>query len=108
MSLGHHIKGARGQRRFKPYPAYKDSGVEWLGEIPAHWSVQHPDTAYTVEAHKRTHGVAYDTARKDLLGLVAKGFLKKQREGKRLLVFYPSARMMEKLRSGQPRKIVTK
>jgi type I restriction enzyme S subunit len=24
-------------RRFKPYPAYKDSGVEWLGEIPAHW-----------------------------------------------------------------------
>jgi type I restriction enzyme S subunit len=24
--------------RFKPYPAYKDSGVEWLGEIPAHWS----------------------------------------------------------------------
>ena len=23
--------------RFKPYPAYKDSGVEWLGEIPAHW-----------------------------------------------------------------------
>jgi hypothetical protein len=21
----------------KPYPAYKDSGVPWLGEIPAHW-----------------------------------------------------------------------
>ncbi|MGH7790528.1 MAG: restriction endonuclease subunit S [Candidatus Binatia bacterium] len=27
-------------RRFKPYPAYKDSGVEWLGEIPAHWEVE--------------------------------------------------------------------
>ncbi len=27
-------------RRYKPYPAYKDSGVEWLGEIPAHWSVK--------------------------------------------------------------------
>jgi type I restriction enzyme S subunit len=25
---------------FKPYPAYKDSGVEWLGEIPAHWEVK--------------------------------------------------------------------
>jgi hypothetical protein len=24
----------------KPYPAYKDSGAEWLGEIPAHWSVK--------------------------------------------------------------------
>ena len=21
----------------KPYPAYKDSGVSWLGEVPAHW-----------------------------------------------------------------------
>ena len=27
-------------RRFKPYPAYKDSGVEWLGEIPAGWEVK--------------------------------------------------------------------
>ena len=24
---------------FPRYPAYKDSGVEWLGEIPAHWEV---------------------------------------------------------------------
>ena len=24
-------------RRFRPYAEYKDSGVEWLGEIPAHW-----------------------------------------------------------------------
>ena len=24
----------------KPYPAYKDSGVEWLGEIPARWEVK--------------------------------------------------------------------
>ena len=25
---------------FAPYPAYKDSGTEWLGEIPAHWEVK--------------------------------------------------------------------
>ena len=25
------------RRRFTRYPVYKDSGVEWLGEIPAHW-----------------------------------------------------------------------
>ncbi len=24
----------------KPYPAYKPSGVEWLGEVPAHWEVR--------------------------------------------------------------------
>ena len=23
----------------KPYPAMKDSGVPWLGEVPAHWEV---------------------------------------------------------------------
>ncbi len=26
--------------KWKPYPAYKDSGVEWLGEIPAHWEMK--------------------------------------------------------------------
>ena len=24
----------------QPYPAYKPSGVEWLGDVPAHWEVQ--------------------------------------------------------------------
>ena len=23
-----------------PYPAYKDSGIEWLGEVPEHWTVR--------------------------------------------------------------------
>ncbi len=27
-------------RRFRRYPEYKDSGIEWLGEIPAHWSAK--------------------------------------------------------------------
>lgn len=26
--------------RYKAYPEYKDSGVEWLGEIPSHWQVK--------------------------------------------------------------------
>ena len=24
---------------FPRYPKYKDSGVEWLGEVPEHWEV---------------------------------------------------------------------
>ena len=24
----------------KPYPAMKDSGVPWLGEVPEHWDVR--------------------------------------------------------------------
>ena len=27
-------------RRYKPYTVYKYSGVQWLGEIPAHWEVK--------------------------------------------------------------------
>ena len=25
---------------FPKYSTYKDSGVEWLGEVPEHWEVQ--------------------------------------------------------------------
>lgn len=25
---------------YKPYPAYKDSGVEWLGKVPEHWRLR--------------------------------------------------------------------
>ena len=26
--------------RYKPYPAYKPSGIQWMGEVPAHWEVR--------------------------------------------------------------------
>lgn len=26
--------------RYKPYSSYKESGVEWLGEVPEHWNVK--------------------------------------------------------------------
>lgn len=32
--------------RIKPYPAYKASGVEWLGEVPAHWEVRSIKTLF--------------------------------------------------------------
>ena len=28
-----------GAAHYRPYAAYKDSGIAWLGEIPAHWGV---------------------------------------------------------------------
>src|SRR5262245_49855421 len=37
------------QRRFRPYPTYKNSGVEWLGEIPAHWEVRRLKTISSVQ-----------------------------------------------------------
>ncbi len=36
-------------RRFRPYPEYKESGSEWLGEIPAHWEVKRLKTTASVQ-----------------------------------------------------------
>jgi len=27
-------------KKYEPYPEYKDSGVDWLGEVPGHWDVK--------------------------------------------------------------------
>ncbi|HQU08219.1 MAG: hypothetical protein B7Z60_06320 [Ferrovum sp. 37-45-19] len=37
---------------YKPYPAYKDSGVEWIGEVPAHWTVQPVKHLYSARLGK--------------------------------------------------------
>ena len=34
------ITGQIDVRTGQPYPAYKPSGVEWLGKVPAHWEVR--------------------------------------------------------------------
>ncbi|TAK18301.1 MAG: restriction endonuclease subunit S [Myxococcaceae bacterium] len=34
------------------YPAYKDSGVEWLGQVPAHWEVTPIGHRYNVQLGK--------------------------------------------------------
>ena len=38
----------------KPYPEYKESGQEWLGKVPAHWSVL-PNRALFDEVKDRDH-----------------------------------------------------
>ncbi|AZE63381.1 MULTISPECIES: restriction endonuclease subunit S [Pseudomonas fluorescens group] len=34
---------------YKTYPAYKDSGVEWLGQVPEHWQVKRLKFIATVQ-----------------------------------------------------------
>ena len=34
------VTGQIDVRTGRPYPAYMDSGVEWLGEVPSHWEVK--------------------------------------------------------------------
>ena len=47
-------------RALEPYPDYKDSGVQWLGKVPAHWEVRRLRTiaemrVSNVDKHSR-HG----------------------------------------------------
>ncbi len=37
---------------FKPYPKYKPSGVEWLGDVPEHWEVTRLKRGFTVKLGK--------------------------------------------------------
>jgi type I restriction enzyme S subunit len=39
------VTGQIDVRTGRPYPAYKDSGIEWLGKVPAHWDVRRLKTA---------------------------------------------------------------
>ncbi|APF19710.1 restriction modification system DNA specificity domain-containing protein [Caldithrix abyssi DSM 13497] len=41
-------------KKLKPYPQYKDSGVPWLGKVPAHWEV-FPNRALFVEINDQNN-----------------------------------------------------
>ncbi|MDR3391118.1 MAG: Fic family protein [Sulfuriferula sp.] len=45
--------------------------------------------AYTIDSHRRSHGVSYATARQDLMDLVALGFLQEQKTGRAFQYFAP-------------------
>ena len=34
------MSSSKSTQRYVPYPTYKPSGVEWIGEIPAYWEVR--------------------------------------------------------------------
>ena len=60
-------------------------------------ALQHPDAAYTFASHQTSHGVTYQTARTDLLGLAGKGFLTQSLRG-RAYVFRPPPDLSDRVR----------
>jgi Fic family protein len=60
-------------------------------------ALKHPGKHFTISVHQRTHGVAYDTARSDLMGLVAAKLMQQHRQGK-AFVFVARTDLSEKLK----------
>jgi type I restriction enzyme S subunit len=40
----------------KPYPKMKDSGVQWLGEVPEHWNAAAVKRHYAIQLGKMLQG----------------------------------------------------
>lgn len=53
-------------------------------------ALKHPDTGYRIDAHQRSHGIVYETARMDLLELEKLGFLTMFKEGRAYVFSAPS------------------
>lgn len=61
---------------YKKYDKYKDSGVEWLGEIPDHWDLK--SNKYIFRINKSL--VGKKSSDYDLLSLTLKGIIKRDME----------------------------
>ena len=59
-------------------------------------AVRHPEARYTFEGHARMHNVVYESARADLVGLVDRGYLIRDKVGRRF-EFLPVADLAERL-----------
>ena len=57
------VTSIMGGEQYRPYPAYKDSGVEWLGEIPAHWEVKASRREFTIQLGKMLQPTAIKVRR---------------------------------------------
>ena len=49
------VTGKIDARTNQPYPAYKDSGIEWLEKVPAHWELRRVKQVAQVLRGKFTH-----------------------------------------------------
>ncbi len=59
-------------------------------------ALRHRDAIYTIQSHRRSHDVAYATARSDLLSLVQLGLLIQHKRG-RAMTFRPAADLESRL-----------
>ena len=62
--------------KLEKYSSYKDSGVEWLGEIPEHWETLSNKNIFKIKQKL----VGKKSSEYDLLSLTIKGIIKRDME----------------------------
>lgn len=67
------------------YPEYKDSGVEWMRDIPAHWSVAQSRRMFRVRSEPAKSNDEMLTASQKYVVLPQTEFMRK--EGRRVVEF---------------------
>lgn len=65
------MEGIATKPKFQKYPAYKDSGVEWLGKIPEHWELLSNKNIFKLKKNQ----VGKKSAAYTLLSLTLKGII---------------------------------
>jgi len=63
-------------------------------------ALRHPGASYTIEGHKLSHDIAYNTARTDLLNLSKQGLFQQGKSGNKM-VFYASEVLEQALRQAK-------
>jgi Fic family protein len=66
-------------------------------------ALRHNDDIYTIKGHKTTHKIAYETARRDFLGLVASGLFEQKLRGKEI-VFLPAEDIQNQIQYGSKKQ----
>jgi Fic family protein len=61
-------------------------------------ALRRPDARYTIDSHRVSHGVSYETSRSDLLKLAAMGLLEQRKIGK-AFTFVPARDLRHRLRT---------
>ena len=64
------VTGQIDVRTGQPYPAYKPSGVEWLGEVPVHWEVMRSRLLFNEVNVRSTTGKETHMSMSQTVGLV--------------------------------------